>query len=386
MLAVPGNADSLVMGSYNNTFSTIGCAERCEQEEGCNLWTYWGNKELCLTFSACLTRHRGCQDCQTGTRGCGLWESSAVVLSGGLGTGLVPNQKTVSMLGANSRLNSSIELPRARFGHISAFMGYKYYVCGGSTELDGQITANDTCDILDASSRDGWQQGPSLQVPRHGAASVEMFGGIYVLGGQGPQREFLSSIEVYHPQQESWEYGSSMWTGLYGHCVTTVKDGIFLVGGQLENQTVTTKAAVYDVSTKQWTELGSMLTARAFHGCSQNSRSTKNSDQEILVTGGMGNYLDQFDYLVPLNSVELYSFSTNSWRVLAPLPATRFYHAQVFNNQLRLYGGVVQQNVTDEILELDGDTWSTVNFRLKAASRSGSAALFPIPLIRPGFI
>ena len=31
--------------------------------------------------------------------------------------------------------------------------GYKYYVCGGSTELDGEITANDTCDILDASSR-----------------------------------------------------------------------------------------------------------------------------------------------------------------------------------------------------------------------------------------
>ena len=46
-----------------------------------------------------------------------------------------------------------------------------------------------------------WLPGPSLQVPRHGAAAVELFGRMYVFGGIGFDGGYLDTSEVLEPNE-----------------------------------------------------------------------------------------------------------------------------------------------------------------------------------------
>ena len=93
-------------------------------------------------------------------------------------------------LGDNGTVSTTMVMPRHRWGHVSAFigiyvlfldkaaflsqppfllfdvssyvflsfskfliLGFTLYICGGSTELAGNIAPNDTCDTFDAGSK-----------------------------------------------------------------------------------------------------------------------------------------------------------------------------------------------------------------------------------------
>jgi len=375
--------------SFNETYNTIGCAERCEQDPSCEVWTWHGDSKQCQIFSNCPPkfRYRGCQDCQTGNRSCGLWESNEVVVSGGLGPqDSQPNQATISVIGMNSTINSTLSMPRSRWGHVSAFIGFNYYVCGGSTELDGLIAPNDTCDIYEAASRQ-WIGGEPLLEPRHGAAGLEIFGKLYILGGLGIDGSYLRSIEHYEPTSRKWEKSCQLelHIGLVGHCAIAIKDGFFVAGGEVSEGNVTGEAAFFNLTSNQWTTFTPMNAARGYHGCSVHLRSHGHlePDVEVMVTGGIG-YLssEKIGVLYPLKSVEIFNLRTKTWRWYEDLPEPRAYHSQQnMMGTTSLFGGVVGQNITAEIIEKTSTSWKTSQLRLKAATRSASLSTFPTDLV-----
>ena len=57
-------------------------------------------------------------------------------------------------------------MPRHRWGHVSTFMESLYIVCGGTTELDGLIVPNNTCDAFNLSSR-SWEDFDDMLELRH---------------------------------------------------------------------------------------------------------------------------------------------------------------------------------------------------------------------------
>ncbi|XP_023341031.1 kelch domain-containing protein 8B isoform X2 [Eurytemora carolleeae] len=373
------------IGEFNETFNTIGCSERCEQDLECSVWTWWGEQKLCMLFSGCIGRFNGCIDCQTGNRSCGLSETLSTVVSGGLGLPAQPNQSEVTILGENMTINN-LEMPRSRWGHVSAYLESMYYVCGGSTELDGNLAPNDTCDayrIVDVENSVGrWESVSPMLEARHSAAAVEMFGRIFVLGGLGIDGEYLKSVEIYEPHSRMWVSGQSMTVGLVGHCAVAVHDGILVVGGLGDGGILRSYAAFYNVTSNLWTSLPSMRVKRAYHGCSVQLKSMpeNKTDHVVVVTGGLGqpgSALQQKEESVAMDSTEIFSFGIKRWNDFTPLPAPRAFHSQSTNNHIRLFGGVVNENITDEILELRGEEWQVSHLRLRSATRSGSASIFP---------
>ena len=61
-------------------------------------------------------------------RSCGLWDSTEVIMTGGLGGAdpYNPNLDKVTILGDNGTVPTSMVMPRHRWGHISAFIGNSF--------------------------------------------------------------------------------------------------------------------------------------------------------------------------------------------------------------------------------------------------------------------
>jgi len=390
-----GDLDGSLLGTFNSTYNRIGCSERCEQDSRCQSFTWLGRDNVCQTLSKC-NKWIKCNACFTGDRGCEIQKSYDVIVTGGRGN------DAVTLIGNLSTINTTMNLPTIRWGHISTSIGDKLYVCGGktnATEEDDVISPCDTCDVYsryDSSCSEAtddrplyWCTGKSLIEARHSAVGVGMFGRLFVLGGRGVGGRYLDSVEEFHvhdikPADANWRIVTSLPVGVSGHCALAVHDGIFVAGGQTAEHSVTNTVAFYNLTTDLWTTLPPLETGRAFHGCSLSLRNGRLN--EVLVTGGKGmatNNQDSPDGLTLLDSVELFSFRTHSWETLSPLPSPIAYHSQSNNGVIRLFGGIVNDTSTDQILELDDslDSWKVSKLRLKKPTQSGSSTLIPTELV-----
>ena len=102
---------------------------------------------------------------------CGAVDEFVAVVSGGL-SGEHENQDAVIVLSEEDICSQPefwsgmSELPRHRWGHVSTFMEPLYIVCGGTTELDGMIVPNNTCDAFNLNSK-SWQGFDDMLDLRH---------------------------------------------------------------------------------------------------------------------------------------------------------------------------------------------------------------------------
>merc|ERR1719348_630314 len=112
------------------------------------------------------------------------------------------------MVSSSGPCSTTLRMPRHRWGHVSGFILDTLFLCGGSTQLDGALAANNTCDSYSLPTQT-WAAMENMAAARHGAAATTLLGKFYVLGGFNGM-EALRSVEVYDPESKRWAAGVDM--------------------------------------------------------------------------------------------------------------------------------------------------------------------------------
>ena len=204
-------------------------------------------------------------------------ERSVSAVSGGLSNGPgVQNQNMIYMIDEHkicnlpTLMNELTEMPRSRWGHVSAFIESKFFVCGGTTDLDGYMAPNNTCDAF-CVARQRWIEIEDMSENRHGAIGVSLFGKMYVMGGHNGVA-VTETAEVYDPMKKTWAESVAMPLALKDHCAVTFKDSIIVIGGTMVSGSETASMFLFNVTTNKWWDMRPMKHARSGHGCSLNTR------------------------------------------------------------------------------------------------------------------
>lgn len=375
------DAGSNLLSQYNQT-NRIGCFDRCLLSPKCQKWTWWGDTEHCQLFTKCQLSLDLCKDCITGPRSCGIQEQSVSAVSGGVRDTITdPNQNIIYMIKEDkiceqpAFMNKLTEMPRSRWGHISAFIESKFFLCGGSTYLDGSMAPTDTCDAFCVARQD-WVEMSNMTEKRHSAVGVSLFGKMYVLGGHNGVT-VTKSVEVYNPSKHVWAKSVDMPVALKGHCSVTFSDSIIVMGGTMENGRETNYVFQFNVTSNKWWHMKPMLNARSGHGCSINARVTVHNriNYEIIVTGGesAGDVL---------SSTELFDLNTWTWSPFTDLPYKMANHAQTYLGDPILFGGDVSGSASNLILQYNNKDWNMANVSLPMSLKNQHVTKYPANLVK----
>ena len=170
----------------------------------------------------------------------------------------------------NNTLTPSIDtMPVPRWGHGSSFIKNRLILCGGTLGAKSDVSPSNTTDLYNLETRT-WGEGAGMEIARHEAAGVALFGRMYVMGGDsetGP----TASMEVYSPHRDQWSRGPDMPVAVVAPCAVVYRDAIIVSGGT-NNMGESREVIMFNVTTERWTKLPAMHQARAGHGCSLNTR------------------------------------------------------------------------------------------------------------------
>jgi len=381
---VTGNYACLVqnnqIGSYNET-NMLGCQERCQLRGECNYWTHWSQSDLCQLFSMCQDSGDNCRDCQTGNRSCGREEKYVSLISGGINKQTeIPARDDVYVVGSTGVckqpdfLKTMSQMPRHRWGHVSTFLGSSFIVCGGSTEQDGNIAPNDTCDMFNLNTHE-WEEMDVMSTCRHQAAGVSLLGKFYVTGGVNIDGSIADTTEVYDPSTGQWSPGPRMPLPLTDHCVVKHADTLVIIGGRTDQEYGNESSLVLslNITTGSWSPLGSLNISRSGHGCSINER------EEIIVTGGRSlghctRSTEQLEFRTPAEVV-----STQ----FVNLPVKISHHVQSDHRTTQLYGGdvsSVDRNFVIQYLDQES-SWVMTNVTLPQSLSYHHLTRYPASLV-----
>ena len=179
-------------------------------------------------------------------------------------------------------------------------LGGLLYAVGGRSD-DGQTLP--TVEAYDPATNtwDGESIAPML-FPRHDFGVGVLGGVLYAVGGaNGKAGTYLSSVEAYHPANNTWTLVAPMSVIRVGMGVGVLEGLLYAVGGH-SIPTVGTLASVeaYNPATNRWTRVASM--------------SAKRQDLGVGVLGGklyaVGGFNLEDGYLA---SVEVYNPANDSW-------------------------------------------------------------------------
>jgi len=309
-------------------------------------------------------------------------ERSLAAVSGGLSDDSdVPNQNRIYMIDEHNicsqpnSMDKLKEMPRSRWGHVSAFIESKFILCGGTTDLIGYMLPNNTCDLF-CFGRQEWLAMSNMNENRHGAAGVSLFGKMYVLGGHNGVA-VTKSVDVYGPSKEVWTKSADMPVALQGHCAVTFRDSIIIMGGTMENDKETANVFLFNVTSNKWWQMKPMLHARSGHGCSLNERPTAHETPiyEIIVTGG--NSAGEV-----LSATESFDLHTRTWSAFTDLPFNMVNHGQLDLGGPRLYGGDISGAERNLILQYTNTVWDLAKVSLPTDLKYHHVTKYPANLVR----
>jgi N-acetylneuraminic acid mutarotase len=195
-------------------------------------------------------------------------------------------------------------------------------------------------------------------ISRNYAASVELNGKVYVMGGQLISGEATSAMTVYDTASDMWTTTTAMPTARMGLVAAAYDGKIYAIGGRTDasNTSAVGTVAVYNPTTEMWsTAISLMPTPRYFAASAVVSNTAVGP--LILVAGGESLNTE-------LNVVEGYNPITGAWWGRAALPTARSQLAiSAVNGGLYAvggYGGVTSQRLsTVERYDPQLDTWTT---------------------------
>lgn len=225
----------------------------------------------------------------------------------------------------------------------------KLYVFGSGWETGASL---DTTQEYDPET-DSWRFRAPMPTARAWAASTDLDGKCYVIGG-GVSFTSESAVEVYDPVSNFWEVLSSLPTTIYSASAAAVDGKIYVIGGSegflSGGASGTDRLFVYDPDTDRWSEGPTMNNARRRAAAAV-------IDGDIYVVGGE-------DRRQPLASLEIFSPATNSWRRGASQPEPLLSQAAgSFDGKLYLFGGFrARVGITDAWLyDPATDQWQVLS-------------------------
>ncbi|KAK0132239.1 Kelch-like protein 36 [Merluccius polli] len=213
-------------------------------------------------------------------------------------------------------------LPAQRSHHCLAVLGGFIYAAGGSSSRDN--SGDTACNLLhryDPRHRTWAECAPMNQRREHfflGAAGRCLI----AVGGRNDTGA-LSSVEVYHPAEDSWTYVAGLPRCTYGHAGTVHCDTVYISGGHnhqigpywrdvLSYDPPAAGAAAHGSSAAGWRERRPMEVARGWH-----CMATLGS--RVYAIGGSNDQrdtLERFDIL----AVEALDTASGQWTRMAGLP------------------------------------------------------------------
>lgn len=232
--------------------------------------------------------------------------------------------------------------------------GLHLYLIGGETPagITNQVSIFDT-------STSVWREGTAKPTAVADITGAELFGEIYVPGGQLADGQPTKLVEVYSPANDSWRVTTPLPTAVSGGLVLSDGSFIYLFGGW-DGQNYLPTVYRFDPANSSWQILPEMPTARAF------------------VTGGVikgrlyvvGGYdgerpLTECTYFDPTTPNETSSDGNGRWHTCADtlLPRAGASAVGLFN-KLYLFGGGAfgDEPITySESYNPDSDQWSVIN-------------------------
>jgi N-acetylneuraminic acid mutarotase len=205
-----------------------------------------------------------------------------------------------------------------------------------------------------------WVKKRNLKLGRSDLQVVKCAGKIYILGGIDGNQQVLNTTTIYDPVFETEEEGPSMLEPRYRFGAGCVDSKIYIAGGFIEyDGLMVDTAAVLDTTTGTWNSIASMGTSRG----------------DTAGVGVDGKFFMFFGYTTanydPLNSVEMYDPVTNSWTETAPSPLTSRGDIAVClspdSNKIVIAGGWGSSSGIEfdflpqvELYDFTKDTWKAI--------------------------
>jgi DNA-binding CsgD family transcriptional regulator/N-acetylneuraminic acid mutarotase len=147
-------------------------------------------------------------------------------------------------------------MPEPRFGSPTTAFGLNVYLLGGNTEAG----PTDVVMVYDTNTHQ-WQEAAAKPTAVSRTSAAELFGEIYVPGGQMSDGQPTAVVEAYSPVNNSWRTVQALPHPVAGGL--TLSDGRFLyLFGGYDGESVLDTAYVYDPAANSWRPLPPMPTAR----------------------------------------------------------------------------------------------------------------------------
>jgi N-acetylneuraminic acid mutarotase len=233
----------------------------------------------------------------------------------------------------------------ARYAPAAASVNGLMYAIGGAIGGTNGLVFLNSVEVYNAAN---WTTVASMPTARDYLAAVAVSGLIYAIGGGSSSPDFLNTVEVYNPANNSWTTAAPMPTARDGLAAAAVNGLIYAIGGLSGSGSLNT-VEVYNPASNSWTTAAPMPTARwgvaaaAVNGL-------------IYAIGGFGSGSSY------LNTVEVYNPATNSWSTAAAMPTARAeLAADALNGLVYAIGGSNGSSYlnTVEVYNPATNSWST---------------------------
>ncbi len=170
------------------------------------------------------------------------------------------------------------DLPSPRYGHMSARLGDRVVVFGGSDSNKPPLTTSAEFDV----SAKSWRPGPKKSGALNSAKLQMSNGQILVCGGSNATGETkFPSAAILDPRTDAWTPTGVMSQHRSLHTLTQLSDGrVLAAGGSSSRHHFLNSAEIWNPSTGKWTAAEPMTHARHHH------RAVLLRSGEVLVVGG----------------------------------------------------------------------------------------------------
>jgi N-acetylneuraminic acid mutarotase len=289
-------------------------------------------------------------------------------------TALGTFQQGARNLGSNGGnwTTSSATMPTGLTDAASAELNGQLYVVGGVT---GGNVANNSVQTYDpisaqwATTINGSAIAP-VPTARTDARAAVLGGQLYVVGGVNSKHKTVGTLEVYDPVANSWTTGPSMPTPRFDMAVGVINGKLYVAGGEAGGGPVGT-LEVYDPAMGVWTQKSPMITART-------AAAAGVINGLLYVAGGAtaGG---------PVATLEAYDPMADSWGSLASMGTAQAYGGgAVLNGQLYVVSGIDSNSNPTQMVQAynpAANTWlsDTFNYSFTGTGVSASGTFATTP-------